>query len=256
MSKLVEAAIEIALSQEGVREESENRGPRVDAYLRAAGVGPGNPWCAAFVYWCIEQAAGKLALANPFPRTAYCPDILNWANERDLLTGSPEPGDVFLRIGEVGGETRACHTGFVTHTSGDHFGTIEGNTNIDGSREGIGVFLRSRPISGSYKFVRWSELAPDHASESYSLVLSGRAICDMPVVNGRSLCPVRLWGESLGFEVGWNNEEQVPTFDGMEVPTETTVIDGKAYAPIRDLARSAGLKMEVDAASRRVVLCR
>jgi hypothetical protein len=36
------------------------------------------------------------------------------------------------------------HTGFVVSVVGDVIHTIEGNTNDDGSREGIGVFARVR----------------------------------------------------------------------------------------------------------------
>ena len=39
---------------------SSNTGPQVDRYLAAAGVAPGNPWCASFVTWSLEQAGHKM----------------------------------------------------------------------------------------------------------------------------------------------------------------------------------------------------
>src|SRR5206468_3145594 len=49
-SPLGAAALRVAQSQKGVHEiGSSNTGPQVDKYLAAAGVSPGNPWCASFV---------------------------------------------------------------------------------------------------------------------------------------------------------------------------------------------------------------
>jgi len=55
------AALHIAESQKGVHEiGGANMGPQVDKYLAAAGVSPGNPWCASFVTWSLEQAGHKM----------------------------------------------------------------------------------------------------------------------------------------------------------------------------------------------------
>ncbi|MBD0273548.1 MAG: hypothetical protein ICV73_16670, partial [Acetobacteraceae bacterium] len=166
----------------------------------------------------------------------------------------------------VHGVFRACHTGFVTEVNGTQFETWEGNTNLAGGREGIGVFHRTRTNSDRFCFVRWGELARDvgesddaeDAGPRYELFVGGskKALCAMPIHEGRALCPVRLWGENLGFEVEWNNEEQAFLFDGKEIVTEPVIIGGQAYAPIRDLADSAGLQLKVDAPRRRVEVAR
>ena len=45
----------------GVRETGgANRGPQVEEYLAAAKVAPGNPWCASFITWSLEQAGHKM----------------------------------------------------------------------------------------------------------------------------------------------------------------------------------------------------
>ena len=55
------AALRVAQTQRGVREVGgANTGPQVDEYLEAAGVSPGNPWCAAFMTWSLEQAGHKM----------------------------------------------------------------------------------------------------------------------------------------------------------------------------------------------------
>lgn len=256
MKQLVEKAIEVAVSQNGVRERGENTGKEVDAYLRSVGCPPGNPWCAAFVYWSVNQAADTLDVPNPLTRTAYCPDIANWGRENGILDTTPERGAIFLRYGKVGGEFRACHTGLVTGTTSGAFQTVEGNTNDGGSREGIGVFLRNRPNSDSYKFVHWAKLAEDASAPqlSYGLIIGGQKVADMPVINGTSLCPVRVWGQALGFKVGWSEEDHLPTMNGEVLAADISVIGDKSYAPVRQLVQGAGLKMDVDNNARTVTV--
>lgn len=269
MKPLVTKALEIAQSQNGVREVGNNAGKRVGEYLRSVGLDTGNPWCAAFVYWCIDKAAADLKVRNPFVRTGGCAVIDAWAKRNEISENKPEPGDVFLRRGTVAGVYRASHTGFVTEVNGTHFETWEGNTNLAGGREGIGVFHRTRTNSDRFCFVRWGELAAGEGGKAdddedekpeteYELFVgsSKKALCSMPVHEGRALCPVRMWGENLGFDVEWNDEEQVFLFDGKEIVTEPVLIGGKAYAPIRDLADSAGLQLKVDVPKKRVEVSR
>jgi hypothetical protein len=256
MKALVQKAVDVALSQKGVREEGENAGRKVEEFLRSVGLGAGFPWCAAFVYWCTQKAADELKVKNPFIRTAGCAVIASWAREHDLLEEMPQAGDVFLRWSTVAGVFRASHTGFVTKVSGAQFDTIEGNTNTGGSREGIGVFARKRTNDNRYRFVRWSRLVGEAKDEKYTLFVNDKMVCEMPVRNGKSLCPIRKWGEFFGFKVDWNAELQVPLFDGKEVHTETVLLVGTSYAPIRDLVESAGLKLKVDVPNHKVIVTR
>ena len=61
-SSLGAAALQLAADrQRGVREiGGANRGPQVEQYLAAAKVAPGNPWCASFITWSLEQAGHKM----------------------------------------------------------------------------------------------------------------------------------------------------------------------------------------------------
>lgn len=240
MNALVTKALEIAQSQLGARETGgENRGPQVDRYLASIGLGPGAPWCAAFVYWSIDQAAQALGVANPYLRSGYCPTVAGWAQDQGILVDSaPQPGDVFLLY-----TGRARHTGLVTGVNGTILITVEGNTNINGSPEGTGVFRRTRPVSAKLRYVRWGQLADPEPAE-IQLYVSGHALCSMPVNNGRSQCPVRMWGENLGFRVDWDNDQQSVTFDGQPLDVDISLIDGTAYAPLRDLVASAGLRVQ------------
>jgi lysozyme family protein len=158
-NNLLQRVITVAASEEQqhVRESplGSNRGPRVDQYLRAAGIDPSTgsyPWCAGFIVWCFDNAARQLGLASPVPRTAGVHDMWQQAGRAgfrripyETAIGDPgqvQPGHVFfIDTGEGHG-----HTGLVVGRAGNEFQTIEGNTNELGGREGIGVFARSRPV--------------------------------------------------------------------------------------------------------------
>lgn len=126
----------------------------------------GQPWCAAFVTWCMEKAFGKdnaQRLLKHYPYV-YCPAM---ARLFKLYT-KPKKGDIvlFFRSGTY------AHTGFVEEVNGSYITTIEGNTS-GGSEivaNGGGVFRKKynlSSLSGS-KFCR-----PDYDSiESEELTMA------------------------------------------------------------------------------------
>ena len=145
----------------GVHEESENRGRYVKVYLRSVGLRPGEPWCAAFAYYRLAQAALELRKRLPagFPRSGYCPDYKSWAKESGFwLPASARAfrGDLclfyFPKIGRI------AHMGIVVKPlSSGAFWTVEGNTGPRGAvgevdRNGDGVYrkLRRRSSLGRY----------------------------------------------------------------------------------------------------------
>lgn len=82
----------------------------------------GQPWCAAFVSWCMMKAFGqekakKLLKHWPY---VYCPTLGNLFTRN----ANPKIGDIviFYHNGTF------THTGIVTAVIGDRFYTIEGNT--------------------------------------------------------------------------------------------------------------------------------
>jgi lysozyme family protein len=158
-SDLLRKVLEVAAAEERehIREQppGSNRGPRVDEYLRAAGLDPTRgsyAWCASFVVWCFERAARALGLASPVPRTAGVHDMWQKAGRAGFRRipcevavadpGQLRPGHVFfIDTGRGHG-----HVGLVAGCEGGTIATIEGNTNELGGREGIGVFARTRPV--------------------------------------------------------------------------------------------------------------
>jgi peptidoglycan hydrolase-like protein with peptidoglycan-binding domain len=153
-SNLLSVALQIARSQVGVLEtpRNSNRGPEVDSYLAAVGLPPGHPWCAAFVYWCLQRASQQTGEANDCARTGGV--LRQWALageagiERITATRARNdpalvrPGMVFVMDHGRG----LGHTGFVYRTVGARFDTIEGNTDASRTREGGGVYALTRKV--------------------------------------------------------------------------------------------------------------
>jgi CHAP domain/Putative peptidoglycan binding domain len=159
-SPLLSQAVAVAATQVGQMEVplGSNRGPMVDEYLRTTGINPdvGGPddhyWCACFVYWCFVQSAKQLERSNPVVKTAGClehwqlaqrqPGVFEVTATAALQDRSlVRPGMIFI-LDFGGGEG---HTGIVEALlPGGALQTIEGNTNIDGSRSGVGVFRLTR----------------------------------------------------------------------------------------------------------------
>lgn len=154
-SPILKASLEVALSQLGIRETKgqPNRGPEVDAYIRSVGLNPtgGHSWCQAFVYWCFDKAASTASVANPCVQTGGV--LAHWAKSPrgnrvyaqaafdDPSTVSP--GAIFI----VDHGSGRGHTGLVLRISAGEIDTIEGNTNERGSREGDGVYRKTRSLA-------------------------------------------------------------------------------------------------------------
>lgn len=130
-----------------VREEPKgsNRGPWVDIYLRAAGVDPGNPWCAAFVTYLLQRVGQEQFPKHP----AAVIEWSRWAEKSGHLVTEPKRGDLFFLLNSNG----TGHIGIVLENKGTRIRTIEGNSNDDGSREGYAVVRHERPIRG-LRFIR------------------------------------------------------------------------------------------------------
>jgi len=152
ITPLLAKALEIAESQNGVLEDppGSNRGPEVEKYLASAGCVPGDPWCASFVFWCFSEASKSLNIKNPLIRTGSCIDHWNRTTGKKISRQNAinnfsliHPGCIFI-IDHGGGKG---HTGIVKSVSPGYIQTIEGNTNISGSREGLGVAELIRKIN-------------------------------------------------------------------------------------------------------------
>ena len=147
---LANKLISLALGEIGVEEiNGSNCGPRVNEYKAATDLTPtvAWPWCAAFICWLVREAMkdGKYTFARPTTAGAW--DFRNWSLAQDNSTQTLDrpgadilPGDIVIFT--------FSHIGLaVGKPSGGTVETIEGNTDVAGSREGGGVFRKTRKLS-------------------------------------------------------------------------------------------------------------
>jgi hypothetical protein len=151
-SELLKHTISVAQSQIGTMEDppGSNKGQKVNAYLASVNCPPGSFWCAAFVYWCFNDASTSLEQQNPVFKTGGC--LMHWnstkgkkitAKEAKSALDLIKPGQIFI----IDHGNGFGHTGLIEKVNGGFISTIEGNSNPSGSSNGIGVFQLERKIS-------------------------------------------------------------------------------------------------------------
>jgi hypothetical protein len=147
---LGDRALHVARSQVGVKEvpSGSNWGPMVKIFLAFAGWKSPQPWCAAFIGYCIVHAGGKKA--RLWKGLASTWSLYDWAVKEKRISEVPKRGDLFVWSTSKGG-----HTGIVAEVVERRSGartvlyvrTIEGNTNAEGSREGNAVLEKTRSVA-------------------------------------------------------------------------------------------------------------
>ena len=140
----------------GIREVTKNNGPEIAKYWTATSYGPAGyknrePYCAAFISWLFMTVAAGRKVPFSLPNTAGAYAFEEWCRDNagkgvGFVT-KPQPGDVFTL-------EAVSHVGLVVGVDGSKIVTIEANTDGSGSREGDGVYKRSRSISSVRKFIR------------------------------------------------------------------------------------------------------
>lgn len=156
--------VEIAQREVGVEEvDGTNCGPRVNEYKAATNLHAMEswPWCAAFVCWCVRAAlvaAGVKETATfKRPVTAGAWDFENWSRRQDDTTQTRKPHDGDIKAGDIVVFTFS-HIGIAVEDAKDGMvRTVEGNTDSEGSREGGGVFRKTRKLSQIRSRIRFTK---------------------------------------------------------------------------------------------------
>ena len=152
--------VRIAEGELKVKETSKNQGPGIEKYWPATSYPSGykehQPWCAAFVAWCVREAGrreGWLVKDTARPRSAAVREWVPAALKLGWEVFGPRDGLRFPRAGDVVVFTFS-HIGIVTDFDGTWVKTIEGNTNAAGNREGKFVMRHQRVLGICRSFIR------------------------------------------------------------------------------------------------------
>lgn len=164
MSKIAQAIVPIAKAEIGVEEvDGTNCGETVNLYKAATNLPPHEPWpwCAAFVCWCVREAAkaAGVAFTETFrrPTTAGAWALEAWSLAQDKSTQTKkqprrdiQPGDIIV--------FNFSHCGIAVGAPDEtgHFKCVEGNTDHAGSREGGSVWLKTRRTSQVRSRIRFT----------------------------------------------------------------------------------------------------
>lgn len=152
-------ALDKAKGMVGERETGgRNRSPFIDKINLRVGAPLGSPWCASFVSWAFAQsddADGHKAPGSAGSQTwkAWAKKHGRWFTDpqkllecKGALFGWTNPGGRTGHLGFVSG--RLTVDGKVTAIS-----TVEGNSNMAGSREGDGVVANRRDLKSKFWFI-------------------------------------------------------------------------------------------------------
>jgi hypothetical protein len=151
---LASTIVRLAKAEVGVEEvDGTNCGPRVNLYKAATNLSPSEswPWCAAFVDFIVDQAMRTNGGAFTFkrPTTAGAWDLENWSLAQDASIQTKRNPDTDIKAGDIV-IFKFSHVGIaVSNAFKDTMvvDTVEGNTDKAGSREGGGVFSKTRKLS-------------------------------------------------------------------------------------------------------------
>lgn len=145
--------VEIAKQYIGKKESPGNTGfldPEMAKDMRAVGWQPGWAWCASFCEMILWKAYPNRI--NEF-KELFVPSAVNSyrnlrkAGYKDSMVPTVGSFVFWQRMKEGAGQWTG-HAGIVVEVISDkEFKSVEGNTNGAGSREGDGVYLKTRVVN-------------------------------------------------------------------------------------------------------------
>ncbi|GHM98969.1 endolysin [Cytophagales bacterium WSM2-2] len=214
-----QSIIDKAASQNGMKENPANSNKTI--YGQWYGL-DGVAWCAIFVSWVYDQAGHPLGKIDSPKGYHYCPSAYNFWKAHNMLTSSPQPGDIVLF--DWDGDGSSDHTGIFLQwiDQGKTFKSWEGNTAIGNESDGGQVMLRQRNASVVKAFVNpgiFNDKIDDHPSE----YKNGD--------NGAEVARIQKMLYDLNYEVvvdgkfGSGTEKAVKNFQQTKGITTTGIVD-------------------------------
>ena len=238
----VDKFIEIALEWVGTKEEPEgsNRGFHIDLWNRACNVPVGSFWCATFLSSVATRLKFLTGTNWQLGTSADCDVWLSRAKKLGIVYQTPKKGDIFVVMAK-GSLTDAVHIGIVGGFDGGSWWSIEGNSNLDGSRNGTAVVKRPDLCafrkSANLRFIRWSDTIDTEKKPDW-LVMMGEDIIPGKMVNSRVYAPLRdllnaLYGADVETRLDF---DLVPLWDDKPIPCTPIIVEGRTQVSVREFA--------------------
>lgn len=163
---LIETQIRLASVFEGVRETGDNIGVEVEIFQNYTHT-PKQPYCVSFPVYVVNNGvidslsqSGGIHFPYVLPKVASAKALYDWADRgiiiadqtgkeisrESVITSVPRRGDIAIWRH---GTTNKGHVGMVLSVNvfDKTFESLEANTNPEGSREGDGIYIRTRDLS-------------------------------------------------------------------------------------------------------------
>lgn len=162
-----EAIARAAESKVGVRESGgNNKGKDLQVFFDSDSYDPngsrpgddGYAWCASFVCWCVMIALMGRKITFKRPTTPGAWDFERWCRAQDWSVVLRRTFGRDIKRGDVV-VFKFSHIGIAISGPDEHgyITTIEGNTNKAGSREGDGVYIKTRHLSEIRSRIRFND---------------------------------------------------------------------------------------------------
>jgi putative modified peptide len=211
------AALAHAETQQGVKETGgANRGAEVEEYLASAKVAPGNPWCASFITWSLEQAGHKMPGGGWAAVQTWVRSAEQGNNGLQIVSAEDaRPGDIVAY--DWGGQNdfgADGHIGFLKSDVKDgKFTALEGNNN-----DRVGDVPRSTS-GANVVFIRVNGDAPAGAAPPVDPAAAGAP----PAAASQPIDPKQFGGEGTGTG-GPPNAEALALLNNKNIVLDSTGI--------------------------------
>lgn len=242
--------VELASKYVGVTEEplGSNRGKLIDQWNTALGVPVGSFWCASFVSAVVRDFE-KSGIDFPLQQSASCDSWLKQAKVNAMTSIKPETGALFLICPSP---NDATHIGIVGNNVDGVWHTIEGNSNMGGSRNGTAVVNRPNGINrNNIIYVNWM-CRIEEADEMPWHVVFPNTTVEAVNVSGATYIPLRAAIVACDGDDDLLTYDGQPLYRGSKIPCKMVVLNGKTHVPVRQFMHWADLDFDVLSATQTI----
>jgi hypothetical protein len=242
--------VELASKYVGVTEEplGSNRSKLIDQWNTAVGVPVGSFWCASFVSAVVRDFE-KLGIDFPLQQSASCDVWLKQAKYNAITSIQPTTGALFLICPSP---NDATHIGIVGDKVDGVWHTIEGNSNMGGSRNGYSVVNRPNGIKrNNIIYVNWMNRIEESDNTPWHVVFPNKTI-EAVNVSGSTYIPLRAAIVACDGDDSLLTYDGQPLYRGKKIPCKMVVINGRTHVPVREFMNFADLDFDVLSATQTI----